>query len=174
MRIEKIERKLFTFDELTDKAKETAREWFRTDYPEYEWWDGVYMDADNIGLKIKEFDIDRGAHVEAVFIESAEETAHKIEKEHGETCETFTDAKNYLKERDALLEAAPRDEGGDFVDEYELDNQLDALDVEFLRTLQEDYRIMLQKEYEYLLSDESIDENIRINEYEFLENGEVA
>lgn len=33
---------------------------------------------------------------------------------------------------------------------------------------------MLQKEYDYLISEENIAENIRINEYEFLEDGTIA
>ena len=32
----------------------------------------------------------------------------------------------------------------------------------------------LEKEYEYRLSDENVDESIRINEYEFYESGEIA
>jgi|ERR1019366_665374 hypothetical protein len=174
MRIEKIERKLFTFDELTDRAKETARDWYRASGLDEDWWNFTYEDAENIGLKIKEFDIDRGSYVKAEFIASAEETAHKIEKEHGEVCETFTGAKNYLKDRDEVINTAPTDENGDYVSEYELDQKLDDLDHEFLKALQEDYRIMLQKSYEYLQSNESVDENICINEYEFLENGKRA
>lgn len=37
---------VFKFDELSDSAKEKAREWFRTDYPDHDWWDGVYEDAE--------------------------------------------------------------------------------------------------------------------------------
>ena len=32
----------------------------------------------------------------------------------------------------------------------------------------------LEAEYEYAMSDENVDENIRINEYEFTENGDIA
>jgi len=38
----------FTFAELGDRAKERAREWFRRDYPDHDWWDSVYDDADRI------------------------------------------------------------------------------------------------------------------------------
>lgn len=166
-----IQTTVYTFDELSDKAKEKARDWYREGALDYDWWDSVYEDAANIGLKISEFDIDRASYVKASFMASAEETAHKIEEEHGENCETFKDAKNYLKERDALINTAPKDENGEFADEYELDNKLDELDQEFLKTLCEDYRIMLTKEYEYLMSDESVDENIGANEYTFTETG---
>lgn len=166
-----IETKAYLFDELTDKAKEKARDWYREGALDYEWWDCTYEDAKNVGMEIQEFDLDRGAYVKARFMASAEETAHKIETEHGETCETFKDAKNYLKERDELVNSAPRTSDGELENEYELDQKLDDLDVEFLKTLQEDYRILLQHEMEYLLSDESVDETIRINEYEFTEGG---
>lgn len=171
MRIKTIN--LYQFDELGDAAKERARDWFRSVALEYDWWDQVYEDAERVGLKIKGCDLDRGSYVEANFMVSAEETAHKIEKEHGETCETFQDAKSYLKERDALVSAIQKDENGDFIDENTLDEELDALDNNFLKTLSEDYRIMLQREMDYLLSDEHVDESIRINEYEFTETGKL-
>lgn len=163
MRIITTTKTVYKFDELSDSAKEKARDWYRGGSLDYEWWDGVYEDAERVGLKIKEFDIDRGAYVKAEFKTSAEETAHKIEQEHGESCDTFIDSSNYLKERESIVRT-PDDIG----------DKLDELDGEFLKTLCEDYRIMLQKEYEYLLSNESVDESIQANEYEFLENGKVA
>jgi hypothetical protein len=170
MRKETIEHTYYQFDELTESAKEKARDWYREGGLDYEWWDSTYEDAKTIGLEITSFDFDRRG-VEGNFIAGAEETAHKIEKEHGEKCETFIDAKAYLVQRDAIVNQAEKDENGDFVDEYGLDNALDDIDKEFLHTLCEDYRIILQKEMEYLLSDESVDESICANEYEFTENG---
>lgn len=36
----------FKFDELSERAKQTARELYTSgDYPGYDWWDGVYDDA---------------------------------------------------------------------------------------------------------------------------------
>lgn len=169
MRIKEI--KLYTFDELDEKAKEKARDWYRQAGLDYEWWDTTYEDAENIGLKITGFDLGRGSYVKASFMASAEETAHKIETEHGDTCETFIDAKNYLKERDKTVNTAEKDENGELKDEYALDEKLAELDAEFLKTLCEDYGVMLSKEEEYLYSAESVDENICINEYEFTIDG---
>ena len=45
---------------------------------------------------------------------------------------------------------------------------------EFLNSLLEDYRILLQNEYHHITTRESVMETIRINEYEFLENGKLA
>jgi len=41
-------RNVYQFAELSDTAKEKAREWFRRDYPDDDWWDCVYEDATTI------------------------------------------------------------------------------------------------------------------------------
>jgi hypothetical protein len=43
---------LYTFDELSDKAKEQARNWFREGNFDYAWWQFTYDDAERIGLNI--------------------------------------------------------------------------------------------------------------------------
>lgn len=40
-----IETKVYTFDELSDEAKDKARYWYREDGFSYDWWDQVYEDA---------------------------------------------------------------------------------------------------------------------------------
>ena len=64
-----------------------------------------------------------------------------------------------------------KDENEEFESEWQLDENLDKLDQEFLLSLCEDYRIMFNKEIEYQESNEYVDENIRINEYEFTKEG---
>lgn len=44
-----IKTAVFTFAELDDAAKETAREWYRRDALDYEWWDSVYDTAKTAG-----------------------------------------------------------------------------------------------------------------------------
>ncbi len=51
----------------------------------------------------------------------------------------------------------------------ELENDED----EFLKELLEDYRIILQKEYEYQTSEEAIIGTIEANEYEFTQDGKM-
>src|SRR3546814_15803078 len=52
-----IETTVFTFDELTDAAKERAREWYRISNLDYEWWDCTYDDFSTIceilGVELK-------------------------------------------------------------------------------------------------------------------------
>lgn len=166
-----IKTKVYEFAELTDAAKEKARDWYREHALDYEWWDSTYYDAERVGLKITGFDLDRNRHATGKFIASAEECAHKIEKEHGDECETFKTAQAYLKERDEIVNTAERDEDGEFVSQYDLDEKLDDADAEFLKSILEDYSIMLQNECEYLLSNESVDDCIIANQYTFTEAG---
>ena len=35
---------VFKYEELSDSAKEKARDWYRGEGPDYEWWDSVYDD----------------------------------------------------------------------------------------------------------------------------------
>lgn len=174
MRTETTTRNLYRYDELSEQAKETALQKFADINVNYDWWEEDYSDAETIGLLITGFDLDRNRHAHGKFLESAEECADKILKEHGGQCETFMDATNYLQERDRLINEWPKDENGELSDVYDLDCKLDDLDNEFLGLLLEDYSIMLQHEYEYRTSREAIEETIRCNEYEFTEKGELA
>jgi hypothetical protein len=162
---------LYEFDELDDKAKDKARDWYRQGALDYEWWDCTYEDAKTVGLELTGFDLDRNRHATGKFIESAPEVADLILKNHGETCETYKTAAAFIKERDEIVDNAERDEHGELVSEYELDQKLDEVEAEFLRALLEDYSIMLQNESEYLTSDESVDEMITANEYTFDKSG---
>jgi len=53
-----IEKLAYTYDELSDEAKAIARDQFRAHALDYEWWEFVYDDADEIA-KILGIDIDR-------------------------------------------------------------------------------------------------------------------
>jgi hypothetical protein len=44
-----METKVFKFEELSDKAKEKAREWFREGALDHDWWDTEYDEAASIG-----------------------------------------------------------------------------------------------------------------------------
>lgn len=169
-----IKTTVYNFDELSDKAKEKAIQELYDCNVDSEWWNCTYEDAENIGLKITSFDIDRASYVKGNFIESAEETAEKIIKEHGESCETYKTASNYLKDRAELVKKYSDGINFDKVsedNEYDFDNECDDLDAEFLKSLCEDYRIILSKEYDYLTSEEAIIETIKANDWTFTKDG---
>lgn len=164
---------VYKFNELPDEAKQKAIEKYPDINVEFYWWEFVYEDAENVGLKIISFDIGLGSYCNIEYTEDACYTAHKIKENHGETCDTYQNAINFLAERDKTVESAEKDENGDFADEYELDKKLDQVEDGFLRTLSEDYRIALQKEYEHLTSNEAIIETLEANDYDFTEDGEI-
>jgi hypothetical protein len=172
-----IEINLYQFSELSDEAKRNAIENLSDINIDSEWWDGVYDDAENVGLKITGFDIDRGSYVKAYFIESAESCAEKILSEHGEMCETFKTAKVFLDDRTTLV--AKYSDGTNLNEvaednEYDFYSECDDLEKDFLKSICEDYRIMLSKNYDYLTSKAAIIETIEANEYDFTENGKLS
>jgi len=151
---------VYQFDELNDKAKERARDWYREGALNDEWWDCIYEDAEKAGLKITGFDIGRGQYVEGKLIKSVAQSIEAILADHGDECGTYKLATQY-KARLSLLDK----------DSQEYDDELDRIEQEYTEALCEEYRHMLEREYEYLLSDECVDETILVNEYEFEEDG---
>ena len=43
-----VSKTVFEFEELSDSAKETARDWFREGALDYDWWEYIYEDAATI------------------------------------------------------------------------------------------------------------------------------
>ena len=78
-------------------------------------------------------------------------TVRAIVDEHGRGCDTFKLAEAYYIRKH---------------DRYPMEED------EFRKLLLEEYRVILDHEYEYLMSDECVDENITSNGYEFTESGD--
>lgn len=174
MRTYTVEHTVYTWDELTDKAKKHALEELWDINVDCEWWDWTYEDAENIGLNITEFDLDHGT-IDGNLTDSALSTANKIMAEHGKDCKTYVTAMGYLHDYAILIEQE-RLEWDAEKEGYEFDTDeadTDDIDREFLRSLLEDYRILLQREYGYQTSEEAIIETILANEYEFDANGNL-
>ena len=166
------ETKVYSFAELSDEAKGSAIENMADINVDYNWWESTYEDATNVGIKITSSDEQRGC--EGDFVESAGETAEKVISDHGKMCETYKTATKYLHDRAELVKKYSDGVTVDLVtedNEYDFDNDCDDLDAEFLRSLLEDYRIILREEYEYLTGEQAIQDTIEANEYEFTEDG---
>jgi len=176
MRQETTTKTLYQFDELTDKAKEQARDWYRDGALDYDWWDFVYMDASTIGLTIEGFDLDRHRHVDGHLDVSGLESCHRIMKEHGQSCDTYRLAAEYLPQFETLAKKIDDMKANEESEDSELDvgDEIETLEKEYVYQLREAYASMLQSEEEYQLSNESVDESIRCNEYEFTEDGHKA
>lgn len=177
MHKETVTTKIYKFDELSESAKEKAREWFRQGALDYDWWDFIYEDAARIGLKIEHFDIDR--HDIGGKIKHADYagTACKILKEHGEQTDTYILAAEFLKDCQTLDAEIESIEALDDPNDTMLDrlstakDEKETLEKEFEYALLQEYFSMLSQEVEYLMSDEQVDESILSNEYEFTEDG---
>lgn len=165
---------VYKFDELSDEAKEHAIEKLWTINVDFEWWDQTYDDAEQIGLKIKEFDLDRASYVNGEFTQTGCQVAKAIFEQHGTRCETYKTATDFFIEYyDAQQEAIEQeDEDPEDVDAGYFD-ALEDIEAKFLQSLCEDYRIILTQDYEYLTSAKAIIETIEANEYEFTKDGEL-
>src|ERR1700748_953061 len=84
-----IQLKLYQFEELPEKGKEKAIADNADFNVNYNWWDMVYDDARNIGLKITGFELDRAHYCNADYINDAIYTARQITIEHGEQTDTY-------------------------------------------------------------------------------------
>jgi hypothetical protein len=165
MKIKKF--KVYSFSELSDDAKQKALEYLQ-DINMDNWHEFIIEDAKEIGLKIEDFDIYH--FLNARFISSAEECAAAIMKNHGNHCETYKAAENFLNERYQLPDA---DDETSCEYNSDIHDKIEELESKFLKAISEDYRIILKHEYENLTSEEAIIETIEANEYEFKENGEL-
>jgi hypothetical protein len=163
---------LYQFNELSDKAKEKAISCLSDITVCGDWWDSEYEDAANVGILITSFDLDRNRHACAT-IDSPLFTAQEIISQHGDCCNTYKTAKTFY---DKINPKVCRFEDLEDCDELteEMQNEYDELKEEFKKDITEDYSIILQRQYEFLCSEEAIIETIEANEYEFTEDGEPA
>lgn len=174
--MEMREYKVYKYGELTEDQQQKVLENYADINVDCEWWDHMYEDAKTVLLKLDSFGLDRDRHCTGNFIEYAGDTAKKIIAEHGDTCETYGTAVNYLVELAALVKEYSDGIQTDTVtedNEYDFDNAESDMDIEFLRSILEDYSIMLQKEYDYLTTEEAIIETIEANDYDFTVDGKI-
>lgn len=167
---------VYNFSELSEQAQQRAIEQNYYINVSFEWWESTYEDAQQIGLKITSFDIDRGNYCNGHLLDSATQVAYKILSEHGENCDTYKKASEFLKEYDLLVaKYASADKPNQVAEgnEYEFDQEADELEEQFTEDLCECYLSILRDEYEYQTSEEAIIETLNANAYEFTEDGEI-
>lgn len=199
---------VYTFDELSDEAKEKARNWWREGGLDYDWWDSVYDDCDTI-FKIIGITSDKivkpvdgaprrtgpciwfsdfysqgdGACFEGIYsyAKGAGKAIRKYAPEDTELHRIVDELQALQRKYLYKLEARVRHIGYYHYENsvqievtrngYEADADPKARVAECLRDLMRWIYRQLKEEYEYLNSDESVDETIRANEYEFTEDG---
>lgn len=181
---------LYQFDELNDKAKEVAREWYKKDWPDHGWWDSIYDDAKEVakyfGVEINKICFsgfwsqgDGGAFTgtfrsadlktlnELKESYPTEEKLHALlqrlhELKHPEGAVITIKTQGFYSHSGTMW-LGEEDEG---YDKEEL-----AAVLYYMRSFADWIYASLEKEHEYLTSNECVDENIRINEYWFLVDG---
>lgn len=191
MRIETVEYKVFKFEELNDKAKEKARQWYR-DGIEFE---PEFEDAKTIG-KMLGINISRvlytgfysqgdGACFEGSYsfvfdaIKNVKEYAPNDTKLFSIACQL-----DAIQSRHGNLLTASVTQTGRYYHSGcteiqvlknhncvspELNDKL----AEILRSFMDWIYKQLEKDYDFQNSDEYIDESILANDYDFLESGKV-
>jgi hypothetical protein len=200
-----IEKTLYQFDELADRAKETARQWWRD--LEAQDWDSECVIADAVECaRILGIEIDGTPNKPRVYWsgfwsqgDGASFTgryayvkgAAKAIREHAPQdteLHKIADALQEAQRRNFYrLEARSTCDGFRYLhsgtmsvdvedsnDSYrDIGNAEDDVR-DALRSFADWIYRQLEKEYEYTMSDENVDESIRINEYEFDETGAIA
>jgi hypothetical protein len=172
---------IYKFDELSDSAKETAIQAYSDiNICNYGWWEDMYGDAETIGLKLGNFGLNP-IYCNGKWIVGAEEAATLVLEHHGpadgsepdqDACETYKTAwefQNAVSVQGSIFEA--QDDFDADYEEFIESDQYKEMCSEFLTDLCSDYGTMLDKQHDYLQTDEAIQETIEANEYEFLEDG---
>lgn len=180
-----IEKTIYQFDELTDAAKEKAREWFRAASAHDTWWaESVIDDAKRIGALIG-FDVDEiywcgfGSQGDgACWTGSAfyaAGCAAAVARERPQDAEIQRIARAW---RDLQRRNFYQIRGGVSADDRYMRTSVGACRADDANQIVSDFAdwiyCSLEKEYDYLMSDECVDESIRANEYEFDEDGNRA
>jgi hypothetical protein len=161
---------LYSFSELSKEAQQKAINKLATINVDFAWWNTTYEDAKNIGLEITSFDLDRNRNAQGKFNISACEVAQNILNEHGEDCQAYKIAAEFLDKHNPLF-SDYMDESSEHYESAEQEGKLQDLESEFLNNLLNEYANILQKECDYLMSEQAIIETIEANDYTFEENG---
>ena len=174
MRIKKTN--LYTCDEASDDLKEKIiAKNYDINVSDHSWQEATYGDIERAGLKCLGFDLNMGSYCELKPCLDYDIIAKNIMEEHGENCETYKDARNFLLDIKTIQENNPFPASCADDEEDDIQDKIDDLtaeaEQEFLNCLQNDYLYILRADYEYLTTEAAILE--RCNDYYFNENGEI-
>lgn len=199
---------VYQFDELSDKAKEKAREWYRDGQLDYDWWEFVYELADTAAKHLG-IDIDRkDKHTPAIYFSgfwsqgdgACFEGSYRYKKgwrsallhefgpgdtlnellSIGQSLQAAQARQFYKLEATCWCHGSYQHSGCMSVDVTHADSLYrDVGDAEdelrdALRAFADWVYDCLESEHDWLTDDEQVDESIRANGYEFLENGSLA
>lgn len=168
---------VYKFNELSEEGKQKAiKNNYDINISHNEWWEFIFDEAKELGFKITEFNLDRRRTCDIELIDSPAEICQKIIDSHGKDCDTYKLASEYLKNYSDLVTRFSDGINTDKVseeNESDFDEYADDLDQEFIKNLSDEYSSMLQKDYDYLTSEEAIIEALVSNDYDFTEDGKI-
>ena len=167
-----IEVKLYQFSELSEESKQKAIESLWDINVDYEWWQFIYEDADNIGVRITGFDIGRSSFCQIEPQLDCKEIAQNIFEQHGHGCDTYKATEEFCEKNNPLF-ASYMDETHENYESGEVEDDMLYYESEFLKDLSNCYLSMLRNEYEYRTSEEAIIQAIEANGYDFTEDGRI-
>ena len=198
MRTEQVT--IFKFNELSENAKESARQWWREGDLDSEWYECTIDDSISALEMVGFYNVkiyfsgfcsqgDGACFTGNYEYQKGALKAVKNEFPQWEALHTLTEQlqlinRRYFYQLAFKLEHSGRCSHGNSVtvdyierlDGFEINNEVELFE-ELLGTVREfmqEIYIMLKREYDYLTSDEQVDEAITINEYEFDENGSIV
>lgn len=183
---------VYTFDELSESAKERARNWWREGAFDYEWYEHVYTDATDC-LALAGFEVEKiwfsgfasqgdGACFDGTW-NAARAQPVKAMKAHApmdKALHRIAAEMRRIAKSDKNAFMRVRHSGHYYhsgCTSFEIDARTQELDEsirEAARSAMDWIYRQLEAEYEYQSADEQVDDNIRANEYTFDENGKIA
>jgi hypothetical protein len=170
----------YEFDELSDKVKQKALGRLQDINIIADWWDYIYDDADEIGIKITEFDIDRNMIKGEMTLEIDDIAQNIINRYKNSDCEVYKEALEFIKDKWELnikIKNIQITNKNFTIEKNEdivaIEEDIEIVEENFFNSIMEDYLVLLKQEYEYLISDEVVIETIKINNYEFTKDGKV-
>lgn len=198
-----IEKTVYTFDELSDDAKEKARDWYREGALHDDWYDCTFEDAKRCGALLG-IDIERiyfsgfcsqgdGACFEGEYqyrkgwrralrdevggddLRELEDIGERLQETQRrafyQITATTRQRGHYMHSGCMAVSVEATTPAGDDICEGFIDIEEDVTDA--LRLFADWIYTSLEREHDYLTSDESVDEMIEANEYEFDEDGDI-
>lgn len=214
-------KEVFSFDELSEAAKEKARDWYREGALDYDWWEYIYEDAATIagflGIDLRQKPVrlmgggtryDPSIYFQLSYSQGdgaafeghwqASKVNLKKLKEHAPQDEelarigtVLADIAERHKDANAACSLTHRDnqkvsaelntdrsDEEHSLKEWEIINTEERAVEEEIEEALEDFATwiygQLRAECDYRMSDEAVDEEIKVNGYEFNEDGTRA
>lgn len=168
--------KTYQIDELPENIQKKIIDEFRGINVEYwEWSHAIEEIINNAGFILISFDLDRKEielipnydfHSSAlIIVNNKEEHSEEFVKISENFCSEWSKLVN--KYSDGIQLDKVSEENG-----YEFDREANELEKEYLQEISGEALLMLQREFDWLCSDETIFDTIRANEYEFTKGGQ--